>query len=163
VKPIRVLLFLLAGALAASALPTRAADPEAPPAAVDEEAGETDGAEDWEPWLDNVKASIERIRDAQARVRELEARKSRGAGRRYPRGEEKAQYLAALAEARTELATAESEHPDIVEQARRGGVPAGILADYEEIPANVPPDDDELEDDDFGADDEDADEDEDDF
>jgi hypothetical protein len=115
----------------------RAAEDEPPRAAAEETPGEE--AEEWAGWLETLDESLQRIRVAQARIRELENAKGRGAHRQYPRGEAKATYLRELEQARKELAESLAQHPDLLEQARQAGVPAGVLADYEEVPADAGP------------------------
>ena len=58
---------------------------------------------------------------------------SEALSRRYPRGEEKARLLAANERAKKDLAEAEAQLPELVEQARQAGVPQGLLQDYEDL------------------------------
>ena len=85
-----------------------------------------------------------RLHAASQRVDELENAKGRGAARRYPRGDAKQQYLADLASAHAERSDARRALPVVVEDARRAGVPAGVLSDYEdEAEAAMAADDDD--------------------
>jgi hypothetical protein len=104
-----------------------ATDPDA--AGVGDGADEAAAMAAWIKQLDEARA---RLRDASDRVQELENAKGRGAARRYPRGDAKEQYLAALEAARNERNDARRAFPVVVEDARRAGVPAGVLSDYED-------------------------------
>jgi hypothetical protein len=82
-------------------------------------------------WLRRLDEGAARLADAQRRVADLEGAKGRGAARRYPRGEAKEKYIEQLEAARAELAEAEEALPELVEDARRAGVPPGVLDRYE--------------------------------
>ena len=78
--------------------------------------------------LDDAK---QRIDAAQRRLEQLENAKGRGAARRYPRGDAKAKYLEDLKLTRAEYEAARRAMPDVVEEARRAGLPPGVLEPYE--------------------------------
>jgi hypothetical protein len=116
--------------------PSDAASSPAPRSAFEAEAEAAEEA--WQSWIPTLEAGRDKLVAARARVVELEEAVGRSSHRRYPRGEKKAEWLAELAEAREALAEAEAEYPELLEEARRGGVPPGILADYEEVPGALP-------------------------
>jgi hypothetical protein len=114
-----LLALLAAPALAQSG--SAAPDPSASEAAGDDEAA----------WIKRLDEGAARIAAAQHEVQQLEDAKGRGAARRYPRGDAKEKYLDALAKAHTELQDAEEAMPELIEEARRAGVPPGVLDRYE--------------------------------
>lgn len=117
------------GALCAGAPPASAqagaTDPDAAAIAQDADA-------EIEAWVKQLEDGRMRLRDARERVHRLEDAKGRGAARRYPRGDAKAAYIADLEAAHAELDDARRALPDLVEEARRAGVPAGVLSGYED-------------------------------
>lgn len=118
----------LAAALAACLLgPAAWAEPEAPGKEAAAPAGAAtpeDAMAVWEAQLDAARQRIERARE---RVTAALASYSRARHDRYPRGA----ALAAIEEERQaaelELRDAESALPKLMEQARREGVPPGVL------------------------------------
>jgi hypothetical protein len=82
----------------------------------------------WVKQLDDAQLRLEL---AQKELDTLANAKGRGAARRYPRGDAKAKYLDDLANTRTEYEAARRALPDLVEEARRAGVPVGLLEKYE--------------------------------
>ena len=76
--------------------------------------------------------AMQRVDTARRSLEQLEDAKGRGASRRYPRGDAKAKYLEDLKLARAEYEAARRALPDAVEDARRAGLPPGLLAPYEE-------------------------------
>ncbi len=123
----RVLLLLLP--LLLLALPSsaeEAAPPPASPAATVE-----NGEVEIEEWRQRLLEGHERLESARARA--LEAKYAHRDGRqRRRRGAEKAQLTVALEAAEKELAAAEAEFPVLLEQARRAGVPPGVLREFED-------------------------------
>jgi hypothetical protein len=117
----------LAAGLHASAQ-SGAADPGT--AGVSDEAN--DAEDEMAAWVKQLEDARARLHAASQRVDELENAKGRGAARRYPRGDAKQQYLADLASAHAERNDARRAFPVAVEDARRAGVPAGVLSDYED-------------------------------
>lgn len=95
-------------------------------------AGADDAGDEMKAWVEQLDDARARLHDADERVARLENAKGRGAARRYPRGDAKEAYLADLAAAREERNDARRAYPEVVEDARRAGVPNGVLADYED-------------------------------
>lgn len=118
----RLFAVVLAIGLAAPAL--------AQPGAVAPDAAAVASDDDPEGWVRRLDEAAARLATAQRRVAELEDAKGRSATRRYPRGEAKEKYLEQLAEAHSELADAKKALPDLLEDARRAGVPPGVLDRY---------------------------------
>ena len=106
--------------------------------------------------LDDAK---QRIDAAQRRLEQLENAKGRGAARRYPRGDAKAKYLEDLKLTRAEYEAARRALPDVVEDARRAGLPPGVLEPYEAAAEAASPVASADDDADYEADDEEPDED----
>ncbi|MCU0670909.1 MAG: hypothetical protein MUF70_16390, partial [Myxococcota bacterium] len=124
--------FTLALALALTAGLAAAPPASAQAGATDPGAASTEAEDETAAWMKQLEDARLRLRDASERVDRLENAKGRGAARRYPRGDAKAAYLADLAAARAERDDARRSYPDIVDDARRAGVPPGLLSDYEE-------------------------------
>jgi TolA-binding protein len=126
-----LLLAFLCCTLAAFTLPSRASAEEADaPVASAEDEGEGEDAE-VARLVKQLDAAKQRLDDAQRRLGELEGAKGRGAARRYPRGDAKAKYLEDLKQTRAEYEAARRALPDVVEDARRAGLPPGVLEPYE--------------------------------
>jgi hypothetical protein len=104
-----------------------ATDPDA--AAVTDDAGE---AAEIKAWIKELEDARARLRDANERLARLDAIKGRGAANRYPRGDAKAKYLSEIQSAQDERDDAVRAFPQVVEDARRAGVPPGVLSDYED-------------------------------
>lgn len=145
-------LFCLVATIAV--LAPAAAEEQAPPAA-DASAEANDGDAEVARWAKQLDDAKLRLEVAQKQLDTLTNAKGRGAARRYPRGDAKAKYLDDLAETRTEYEAARRALPDVVEEARRAGVPAGVLEPYEALAEaaapmanadDVPRDGDEVED-----------------
>lgn len=83
-------------------------------------------------WTQRLAEARARIDAAERRVAELQGAKERGASRRYPRGTVKGKYLEDLKAARIERDEAKRAYPELLEEARRAGVPNGILQRYED-------------------------------
>lgn len=126
-----LLLAVLFCTLAAFTLPLRtgAAGAHSPAASATDE-GEGEDAE-VASLLKQLDAAVQRLDDAHRRLAQLEGAKRRGAARRYPRGDAKAKYLEDLKQTRAEYEAARRALPDVVEEARRAGVPPGVLEPYE--------------------------------
>lgn len=92
-------------------------------------AGEADEIKVWVKQLEDARA---RLSAANGDVVRLDDAKGRGAARRYPRGDVKEKYIAELQAALVERDAARRAFPQVVEDARRAGVPAGVLSDYED-------------------------------
>ncbi|RIK98756.1 MAG: hypothetical protein DCC71_20820 [Proteobacteria bacterium] len=116
-------------ALAAPAMAQRGAtDPNAI-------AAEEQEAEALAAWTKRLGEARARLDAAERELAELEGAKGRGAHRRYPRGEAKGKYLERLDAARSERDAAARALPELLEEARRAGVPNGVLSRYEESEA----------------------------
>ena len=88
-------------------------------------------AEEIEEWRQTLLEARERVDEAQEDVAgaQLAFRKAR---QRNRRGNERGELLATLQAAEQELADAEAELPVLLEEARREGVPAGVLREFED-------------------------------
>ena len=125
---IPTLLFCLLATMAV-AVPAVAEETAADSAAASAEANGDDAeVARWVKQLDDAKL---RLDVAQKQLDTLSNAKGRGAARRYPRGDAKAKYLDELARTRTEYEAARRALPDVVEEARRAGIPVGLLEPYE--------------------------------
>ncbi len=82
----------------------------------------------WESLLARARA---RIAETAAALAEAEAAYSRDRTHRKQAGADRARLIAELEAARLEHARALCEIPELVERARRAGVPPRILLDYE--------------------------------
>lgn len=103
-----------------------------PPASPAPEEPAATAEEDSEAaWVKRLDEAAARLAGAQRQVEQLEGAKGKGASRRYPRGDAKAKYLDDLEAAHTELADARAALPELVEEARRAGIPNGVLDRYE--------------------------------
>jgi len=119
-----VLLVLLAFPLPSSA-------EEAPPEAASAVNPAEITAEEIEGWREMLAQARERVANAQEELAAA-TQAHRDARKRKRRGEERAELLAAREAAERELALAEDALPDLVEQARRAGVPPGVLGEFED-------------------------------
>jgi hypothetical protein len=88
-------------------------------------------------WQTRLDEALARITSARQNIERLEGAKGRGAARRYPRGDAKEKYIEELEAAREELADAEEAMPELLEEARRAGVPNGVLDRYESAEAGA--------------------------
>jgi len=123
----RVALILLSLLL----LPLASLAQERPPAAAAPASSAGIGAEEVEEWRRTLLEAQERVDEAQADVAEaqLAFRKAR---QRNRRGGERGDLLAAQQAAEQELADAEAELPVLLDDARRAGVPPGVLREFED-------------------------------
>jgi Spy/CpxP family protein refolding chaperone len=115
-----VVALCFAAAFAATADPAK---PDAAPGPSNEKA-----AAAWQERLAEAQARITKARDG---VANSERALTRARHRKYPRGEALDDLVAAAEQARTELAAAEAELPELVEQARAAGVEPGVLRRFE--------------------------------
>lgn len=104
---------------------------EMPPAAAAPTNSAGISAEEIEEWRKTLLEARERVDEAQEDVAEaqLAFRKAR---QRNRRGGERGDLLAAQQAAEQELADAEAELPVLVDEARREGVPPGVLREFED-------------------------------
>lgn len=112
--------------LAGLALATLAPFPALPTAAFSADAAARQQAE----WVERLRAAQDRLHTSRRQLAEAEQALREQRQKRYPRGEEKAHLLDRFEKARTELAEAERQWPEIVEAARRAGVSPGVLRGY---------------------------------
>jgi len=119
-----VLLVLLAFPLPSSA-------EEAPPEAASPVNPAEITADEVEGWRETLTQARERVEKAQEEVAAAQ-QAYRDARKRKRRGAERAELLAAREAAERELAEAEDALPELVEQARRAGVPPGVLQEFED-------------------------------
>lgn len=122
------LLCALAGVHAA---PVRAAEPTAAEAAGD--APDAEESQDWASWIQQLDDAAKKLRELRGIEGELQDEVDKAISRRYPRGAEKERLMAALERAEADLAEAEEQYPELLEQARQAGVPQGLLQDYEDV------------------------------
>lgn len=104
---------------------------EIPPAAASPAVAAGAAAEEIDAWRDKLLDARERVDGArqQAATAEMAYRDAR---KRRRRGAERADLLAALTAAEQELAEAEAALPALLEEARRAGVPPGVLGEFED-------------------------------
>jgi hypothetical protein len=81
----------------------------------------------WEAQLHNARLRVE---EAQQNHTAADYALTRARTRRYPRGEALDQLRAQTADLLREQAAAETDFNQLLEDARRAGVPAGVLMDY---------------------------------
>lgn len=105
------------------------------------EAGQPDESSDWASWVKTLEEHARKLRELRKTADALQAEVDRAKSRRYPRGAERARLFDAHARAQRDLAEAEAQLPELLEQARQAGVPQGLLQDYEDLveehPANA--------------------------
>jgi hypothetical protein len=117
-------------------LPEPPPPPQPPPAPPKGARGAAGAADDYSGWIRTLEQSEQRVKDLRTRVATLQDLIDKSVHRRYPRGAEKAKMIADLAQSKQALAEAEARHPDLLDQARRAGVPPGILSQYELGPSS---------------------------
>jgi hypothetical protein len=100
-----------------------------PPAAPANSAGIS--AEEIEEWRQTLLEAQERVDRAQEDV-VVAQQAFRKARQRNRRGDERGELLATVQAAEQELEDAEADLPLLLEQARRAGVPPGVLAEFED-------------------------------
>ncbi len=82
-------------------------------------------------WAQRLDHSHDALSDAESRYARAQAAYMDWRQRKRPRGDAKAELLTELEAARVALERQQSRFPELLEQARRAGVPAGILRSYE--------------------------------
>ena len=82
-------------------------------------------------WVSRLDTARQDLRATRTLVAELRADIGRMRRENYPRGDARAELLERYEKQQAHLAELELEFPELLEQARRAGVPAGILQDYE--------------------------------
>ena len=111
------------------ALPSLAQTP--PPAAASPAGAAGMAAEEVEQWRRTLLEAQERVAGATQQVA-LAQQAYRDARKRNRRGGERAELLDALKGAEQELADAEAALPELLDEARRAGVPPGVLQEFED-------------------------------
>lgn len=105
------------------------------------EASQVGDSDDWSSWVQTLEEHAQKLRELRKTEGALQAEVDRAKSRRYPRGAERERLFAAHSRAQKDLAEAEAQLPDLLEQARQAGVPQGLLQDYEDLaeehPANA--------------------------
>lgn len=137
-NPTKPLLGLLACAALWAAPP--AAGAQARTGTVGAEASAPDEGADWATWIRTLEDEAKKLRELEKTAAALDTEVSRARSRRYPRGAERERLFAAHERAHNDLADARRQLPELVEQARRAGVPQGMLQEYEalaETPASA--------------------------
>jgi DNA repair exonuclease SbcCD ATPase subunit len=104
---------------------------ETPPGAASPGGPSEISAEEIEGWREALTEARERVEAAQEKL-VASQQAYRDARKRKRRGEERAELLAAREAAEHELAEAESALPELMDQARRAGVPPGVLQEFED-------------------------------
>ncbi len=135
--PISILLLaapVLAGGFLDNSTPSNQKQrPEyAPPAALKEVEGE--GVDAWKAKLENA---VTILREARQNSNTADYNLTRARTRRYPRGEGLQELRDLQARFAKELVEARAALDETIEEARRAGVPSGILADYWDIQEQI--------------------------
>jgi hypothetical protein len=105
------------------------------PASIAEEDAEAEAAT-WVQRLDEAKG---RLDTAKQQLEWYLKSKGEGAARRYPRGAAKAKYLEGIKTSTAEYEAARLALPEVIEEARRAGIPPGVLDSYETAAADAVP------------------------
>jgi hypothetical protein len=133
----KLLLGLFVAALAAlHTAPVRAEAPAG--AATDATSAASEESQDWSSWIKTLDDGAKKLRELRKIEGQLQEEVDKAISRRYPRGAEKERLLAALERAKADLAEAEEQYPEQIEQARQAGVPQGLLQDYEDLAEEAP-------------------------
>jgi chromosome segregation ATPase len=82
-------------------------------------------------WRQRLDAGRDRLELATAQLESARDTYQDWRQRKYPRGKRKEELVAELKSAESELAKAEAAWVELQEDARRAGVPPGVLRDYE--------------------------------
>jgi len=128
--PCTLAALLAVALLAPGAAAAGEAAAEGGPAAAAPEGPATGGAGEEKPWEERLAEAAARIEAAEARLEKAEAAYSRARHDDHPRGEALEAIEREYAEAGRELEAARSALPELVEEARRAGVPPGVLRPY---------------------------------
>lgn len=105
--------------------------PATPPVPAPKQAAHVDPAAQWADWVRRLDDGSQRLGEARARADQAEAAVTLMLARHYPAGEAKAKLLKEREEARADLARAQQEYPELLDEARRDGVPESVLEPYE--------------------------------
>jgi len=104
--------------------------PATPPAPASKPAPREE-APQWADWEHRLDDGAQHLGAARARAAQAEAAVTNMITRHYPSGEAKAKLLKERDDARADLERATQEYPELLDEARRDGVPDSILAPYE--------------------------------
>ena len=102
-----------------------------PPAAASPAQPTAGAAEEIDEWRQTRLEARERLDEAQVQVT-VAQQAFRNARHRKRRGDERGELQAALGAAEQELAEAEAQLPVLLDEARRAGVPPGVLREFED-------------------------------
>ena len=105
--------------------------PATPPVPAAKPAEHADPGAQWADWVRRLDDGSQRLSDAKARADQAEAAVTVMLSRHYPAGEAKAKLLKEREDARADLERATQEYPELLDEARRDGVPDSVLAPYE--------------------------------
>jgi septal ring factor EnvC (AmiA/AmiB activator) len=84
-----------------------------------------------EAWVDRIEVAAAHLEKTRAQLRANEESLARARHRRYPRGDTLEELETSVESGRAALEAAEAELPELIEQARRAGVPPGELRRFE--------------------------------
>jgi hypothetical protein len=110
-------------------LPSAAQESPPPAAPSAESAG---SAKEVGEWRERLLEAQQRLESARERAAATQHAYRDWRQRKRPRGEKKEELLAKLEGAEQELAEAEAELPVLLDEARRAGVPPGVLREFED-------------------------------
>ena len=82
-------------------------------------------------WRNRISAAYEEVADAQLRAETARNTYQDWRQRKYPRGMRKKELVREVDDAQQAVLEAEASFAGLLEQARRDGVPPGVLRDYE--------------------------------
>ncbi len=82
-------------------------------------------------WAERLEQSHVALGEAETRFARAQAAYMDWRQRKRPRGDAKAELMTELEAARVALEREQSRFPELLEQARRAGVPPGVLRTYE--------------------------------
>jgi hypothetical protein len=82
-------------------------------------------------WIDRIETAAAQLEKTRAQLRANEGALTRARHRRYPRGDALQTLETSVEVGRAALEAAEAELPELLEQARRAGVPPGTLLRFE--------------------------------
>lgn len=93
--------------------------------AIGEPAKIAESADELDPWRIRVREARDRVREAHAELAAAEYAYADWRKRRRPRGKPKGEIVGRIGRAEREVAAAEAELPEVVEEARRAGLLPG--------------------------------------
>jgi hypothetical protein len=105
--------------------------PATPPVPAPKQPAHVEPVGQWADWEQRLDEGSQRLGTARARAEQAEAAVTSMLARHYPAGEAKAKLLKEREDARADLARAQQEYPELLDEARRDGVPDSVLAPFE--------------------------------